>query len=92
MRYLSDDGKVFNTYDECREYEENIKKKNADEEKRKQKLNQIRKEYERITDDINTWLDAYDAYSKAYPDLSSTCSLKESYFDLNRFVDFLQYI
>lgn len=56
MRYISDDGKVFNTEQECCEYE-NLQKKRLEEERlkkerlemeRKDKLNVISKKYEEL--------------------------------------------
>lgn len=56
MRYISDDGKVFNTEQECCEYE-NLQKKRLEEEKlkkeklemeRKDRLNVINKKYEEL--------------------------------------------
>lgn len=38
MRYISDDGKVFNTEQECCEYENRIRRKREEELKRKEKL------------------------------------------------------
>ena len=38
MRYISDDGKVFNTEQECCEYENRIKREREEELKRKEKL------------------------------------------------------
>lgn len=43
MRYVSDDGKVFNTEVECTEYE-NVLKKKHDEENRKREEERLRKE------------------------------------------------
>lgn len=38
MRYISDDGKVFNTEQECCEYENRIRREREEELKRKEKL------------------------------------------------------
>ena len=38
MRYISDDGKVFNTEYECCEYENNLKKQREEERMRQEKL------------------------------------------------------
>lgn len=43
MRYISDDGKVFNTEQECCEYENRIKREKEEELKRKEKLEMERK-------------------------------------------------
>lgn len=43
MRYISDDGKIFNSEIECTDYENNLKKK-KEEEKRKLEEERIRKE------------------------------------------------
>lgn len=38
MRYISDDGKVFNTEQECCDYENRIRREREEELKRKEKL------------------------------------------------------
>lgn len=43
MRYISDDGKIFNSEMECIGYENNLKKK-KEEEKRKREEERIKKE------------------------------------------------
>ena len=43
MRYISDDGKVFNTEQECCEHEQQIKKAEETERIRKEKLESERK-------------------------------------------------
>lgn len=43
MRYISDDGKVFNTEQECTKYENDLRKK-QDEENRRREEERIRKE------------------------------------------------
>ena len=43
MRYISDDGRVFNTETECTEHENNLKRK-QEEENRKREEERIRKE------------------------------------------------
>lgn len=46
MRYISDDGKVFNTEQECYEYEQKFEKEQARKE-------QLKKERQNRLDDIN---------------------------------------
>lgn len=43
MRYVSDDDKVFNTEQECYEYEQQIRRLRAEEERNKEKLAEERK-------------------------------------------------
>lgn len=56
MRYLSDDGKVFDTDQACYEYEQQVKKRKENEEKlereRQSRLNSINKKYEDLQRDI----------------------------------------
>ncbi len=50
MRYISDDGKIFNTEQECCEYEQQVKQEKAKREKfemeRQNRLKVINKKYE----------------------------------------------
>lgn len=52
MRYISDDGKVFNTEQECCEYEQQIIQEKANRERvekeKQNKLNVISKKYEEL--------------------------------------------
>lgn len=52
MRYISDDNKVFNTEQECLEYEQNLKnerlKREALEKKRKDRLDAINNKYQEL--------------------------------------------
>ena len=52
MRYISDDGKVFNTEQECCEHEQKIEAEKAKREKlemeRQNRLNIINKKYEEL--------------------------------------------
>lgn len=52
MRYISDDGKVFNTEQECCEYEQRVEKQKVEKEKlekeRKDRLDTINKKYEEL--------------------------------------------
>lgn len=47
MRYLSDDGKVFNTEQECCEHEQKAKKEKVNREQR-EKLQKIKSTYEEL--------------------------------------------
>lgn len=52
MRYISDDGKVFNTEQECCDYEQRVKnqriKRDQLEKERRERLNLINKKYEEL--------------------------------------------
>jgi len=60
MRYLSDDGKVFNTEQACCEYEQHVEKQKVKREKlekeRKDRLGVINKKY----DELQTLLSEYE--------------------------------
>lgn len=47
MRYLSDDGKVFNTEQDCCEHEQKVKKERVSREQR-EKLQKIKSTYEEL--------------------------------------------
>lgn len=47
MRYISDDGKVFNTEQECCEHERRIRKEKANREQR-ERLQKIKTTYEEL--------------------------------------------
>lgn len=89
MRYLSDDGKVFNTADECKEYEDSKKKNDEREELKKKYLRELRDEYVQLLSDINEWLDSYNDYLDKYPETKTNAKKSEYYFDLDDFLDFL---
>lgn len=59
MRYVSDDGKVFNTEQECCEYEQRIKMESAREEQlemeRQNRLEAINKKYEELQNLISEY-------------------------------------
>ena len=67
MRYISDDGKVFNTEQECYEYENRIKREREEELKRKEKLEMerqnrldtINKKYEELQKLITDYRNDY---------------------------------
>ena len=56
MRYISDDGKVFNTEHECCEHEQRIEQERIRREKlemeRKNRLDSINKKYEDLQKDV----------------------------------------
>ena len=60
MRYISDDNKVFNTIEECREHEEKLKKQ--DESKKKEEYDTLKRRYDSIVDLIMKWEDDYDEF------------------------------
>jgi len=73
MRFLSDDGKVFNTKEECDEYEQALKEKEqldkeAEElKKRNDELRKLEKRYEAILKDLKSLGSDFDTYKKQYP-------------------------
>lgn len=70
MRYISDDGKIFNTEQECCEYEQQIRQKKENQEKfeaeRKNKLNVINKEYNELQELISEFEKEYGVRQKLY--------------------------
>ncbi len=70
MRYMSDDGKVFNTEQECYEYEEQVKEKTADKERleaeRQKKLNEINKKYKELQELISGYEKEYSVRQSPY--------------------------
>lgn len=74
MRYISDDGKVFNSEQECCEYENRIKREKEEELKRKEKLEMdrqnrldiINKKYEELQKLISDYKNDYDVRLDRY--------------------------
>lgn len=70
MRYLSDDGKVFNTEQECCEYEQNVKKQRTEKEllekKRQEKLSIINKKYEELQKLLSDYEKEYSVRQMPY--------------------------
>lgn len=64
MRYISDDGKVFNTEQECLEHENMIKEKI--EAERTKRLNIIRKQYEDLQKSITEYSKTFEIKSSMY--------------------------
>lgn len=88
MRFLSDDGIVFNTEEECKEHEKRVK---LLEEVRVETLEDLRKEYVRLINDVNEWLDVYHGYLEDYPEAVKKMTKKsKDYFDLKDLLDFLE--
>lgn len=63
MRYISDDGKVFNTEKECYEYEQKIEvervKRDKLEMERQNRLDSINKKYEDLQEEISEYRKDY---------------------------------
>lgn len=63
MRFLSDDGKVFDTDQACYEYEQRIKKEKENREKlereRQSRLDSINKKYEDLQNNIAKYKEDY---------------------------------
>lgn len=63
MRYISDDGNVFNTEQECCEHEQRIKEEREKREKlemeRQNRLDSINKKYEDLQEEISEYRKDY---------------------------------
>lgn len=70
MRYISDDGKVFNTEQECCEYEQYVEKQKVKREKlekeRKDKLGTINKKYEELQKLLSEYERDYGVRQRPY--------------------------
>lgn len=70
MRYISDDGKVFNTEQECCEYEQKIEservKKEKSEKERKDRLATINKKYEELQNLLSEFEKDYGTRLEGY--------------------------
>lgn len=84
MRYISDDGKVFNTEYECCEYENNLKKQREEERMRQEKLAKEKQErYDAIIKHEKELADEIHAYEKDYGHLFTYKLPLYSFSDLN---------
>ena len=70
MRYISDDGKVFDTEQECRKYEKQIENEKAKKEKleieRRNKLDAINKKYEELQNLVSEYEKDFEVVQKPY--------------------------
>lgn len=72
MRYLTDDGKVFNTAEECKEYEEALKERDrlSQEEKelkkRNEDLKKISDKYDKILEQVGNITRELNEYKRKY--------------------------
>lgn len=70
MKYISDDGKVFNTEQECYEYEQHIEdqkeKRKRLEEERQDKLNTINKKYGELQNLLSEYEKDYGVKQRPY--------------------------
>lgn len=70
MRYISDDGKVFNTEQECCEYEQQIEKNRQRKEKlemdRQNRLDDINKKYEELQNMLSEYVKDYGVRQRPY--------------------------
>lgn len=73
MRYISDDGKVFNTEYECCEYERKIVQERVEKEKlemkRQKRLSSINKKYEDLKKEISEYNSDYGVSVMPYKEL-----------------------
>ena len=76
MRYISDDGNVFNTERECLDHEKLIKRKEKVERRRKEASENIAKHYRELCEEIAE----YEKIYKMHLDL-----------DMNKIMEFLFY-
>lgn len=70
MRYVSDDGKVFNTEQECCEHEQSVKsqivKREQLERERKDRMNVINKKYEELQNLLSEFEKDYGVKQRPY--------------------------
>ena len=70
MRYISDDGKVFNTEQECCEHEQQIESQRAKREQlerqRQDRLNTINKKYEELQKLLSEYERDYGVRQRPY--------------------------
>lgn len=70
MRYISDDGKVFPTEQECCEYEQKIEQERVKKEKlemeRQNRLDSINKKYEDLQKEISEYRKDYGVMLEGY--------------------------
>lgn len=70
MKYISDDGKVFNTEQECCEYEQQIEKNRLRKEKlemeRQNRLDSINKKYEELQNLLSEYERDYGVRQRSY--------------------------
>ena len=96
MRFISDDNKVFNTYEECKEHEKSIKdkEKEALREKKEKEFDVLKKRYDSICDLIDKWIDDYYTYTKNYKEVISEADEKKAKenFNTNEFIEFLRFL
>ena len=97
MRFISDDNKVFNTFEECETHEKELKSRANEEEKKKESA-KLSERYEEICDKIDTWLDDYEGFHKKYFSNNSNNNNSnykkgkgrfDDYHDLSKFIEFL---
>lgn len=66
MRYISDDGKVFNTEQECCEYEQKIEtervKRDEFVKKKKERYENIQKHHKMLMDEIHDFENDYNSH------------------------------
>ena len=71
MRYLSDDGKVFNTEQDCCKHEQKVQKEKANKEQR-EKLQKIKNTYEELEKLVLEYGRLYGVQNEIY--FMPTCS------------------
>lgn len=79
MKYLSDDGKVFDNYTDCNEYEKEIFEKKKNQKRRLQEVEDARKKYHEL-------LESYEA---DYPDETKNDKIKVKSDDFNDLIKML---
>lgn len=71
MRYLSDDGKVFNTEQDCCEHEQKVTKEKVNREQR-EKLQKIKSTYEELEKLVSEYGQLYGFQKELY--FAPSCS------------------
>lgn len=70
MRYISDDGRVFNTEQECCEYEQRVEnqrvKREQLEKERQERLGAINKKYEELQNMLSEYEKDYGVKQRPY--------------------------
>lgn len=101
MRYLSEDGKLFNTEDECKEHEDKIKKEKEEAENAKMKekeesqalLSLMKKldDLRAIYNDLEEEMDKYEkTFNTSFRDKNKKLKNEDSASDM--LFDFLKHI
>ena len=64
MKYISDDGKIFNTESECHEYEQKQKRKAELKKMQKERYDNICKHHTELMKEIDSYVKDYRTFSE----------------------------